>query len=91
MHKCPICDRPIKNIFQNGIVCGKCALSAVDSLGHRVVFFNVSVAGVLTASHYSGSEVISDDSIICFIDARKCSGIELRFGGTAILCHALSY
>ncbi|MBF6081920.1 hypothetical protein GV791_30225 [Nocardia cyriacigeorgica] len=92
---CPHCGRP--TIYQESYpraVCGRCVSRATDRAGRRVTGFNTSLSGGMIA-YYSDTVERTDGAAyeecvevsrtgVCFIDGRRASMHESRFGGIIV-------
>ncbi|WP_228792941.1 zinc ribbon domain-containing protein [Nocardia cyriacigeorgica] len=94
---CPHCGRP--TVYQEShprAVCGHCVKRTTDRAGRRVTGFNVSLSGGMIAYYAdtvdptdgSGAEYVECVEVtrtgLCFIDGRRASMHESRFGGIVV-------
>jgi hypothetical protein len=90
-HPCPVCGQPTPHWDRYPrAVCDRCAQRTADAAGRFVAGYNTSLSGGFEARYrtHDGSAgdvcVEVSESGYCWIDDRKCSIGEARFGGIVI-------
>jgi hypothetical protein len=84
---CPICGapRPHSPRYPDH-VCATCVDRAVDDVGRRLSFFNLTLTGGFGAAFAETGERLETprDAQTCFIDGVRCVAREARFGGIVV-------
>lgn len=81
---CPICKTKVKPFPRYPkYLCPDCVKKAVSEGGRPLQFFNTMILGTGCKGVYADTNE-DYNSEICFIDNKKCSAQEGRFGGIVI-------
>jgi len=82
---CPICNIEVEKIERYpNYICDNCTKNITDKLGRKIVYYNTSMNGGLTAHYEHSNNKEKYDSNTCYINEIELIAQEAKFGGVVI-------